>query len=154
MENVRVDLNSMKPKKKLMIIGVGWEQINLIKTAKKMNCYILATSENKNSEGLEFADKFEILNPRDLDKAIKISKKFKPDAIISDACDYSHFATEFLNNYFGYDNSDLNAAQLRTNKYCMREKCKEENILQPRFKLCRNLIECYSALDIINFPII
>ncbi len=137
-----------------MIIGLGWEQIELVSTAKKMGCYILGTSEDKKAEGIELVDEFLTLNPRDLRKCFEIAKKFKPQGVISDACDYSHFACTFLNNILNLKNIGLEAAQLTTNKFWMRAKCKNDGILQPRFVYCKTLTEAKLAVNIINFPLI
>ena len=137
-----------------MIIGSNWEKIPLIKTAKNLGLYVLATDIDPKAEGLNLADEGAIVDPRDLNKLLIIAKKFKPNGITADQCDYSHFASVYLSLNLGLNNAGLYPAQLTTNKLWMREACKKEHILQPRFFEVKNAEEAKLACNLIGFPII
>ena len=137
-----------------MIIGSNWEKIPLIKSAKNLNLNILLTDENNDAEGFKYADKIETVNPRNLNKLYTIAKKFRPNGIVADQCDYSHFAAVYLSNKLGLYKDGLSAAQLTTNKLWMREACRNEQVLQPRFFSVKNLKEAKVAINLINFPIV
>jgi len=141
-------------KPRLMIIGASWEQVPLIKTAKKMGYCVLATSPLANSEGLLFADETAIVDPRDLREVLKIAQDFLPLGITADECDYSHYAAVYASIQLGLNNDGLVGAQYTTNKLWMREMCKKSHILQPRFMACRTFNDCKKAADLIGWPVI
>ena len=140
--------------KLLMIIGATWEQVPLIETAKQKGYTVLATDPNPQAIGLALADKTEILEPRDLVKALAIAKQHQVQGITADECDYSHYAATFVSASLGLPNDGIAAAQVTTNKRWMRERCREHHILQPRFMACRTLEDAIAAADLIGFPLI
>lgn len=137
-----------------MIIGASWEQVSLINTAKKMGCYILVTSTDEASEGIDLADEHAIVDPRDLTKLLEVANNFNPDGITADACDYSHFAAVYLSIRLGLKNDGLPGAQNTTNKLWMRQKCQKAHILQPRFFSCRTIEDSIKAVELIGWPVI
>ena len=141
-------------KKRILIIGAGWEQVPLIKKAKEMGLYVVATHPDETGDGLSFADEKEIVNPRDLPKILDIAKKHKIDAATADECDYSYFASVFVANNLGLPGTKIDTAQLSTNKKRVRIKCQEYGILQPTFYPCVALKEVKEAVGKIGFPII
>ena len=49
-----------------MIIGANWEKVPLIQKAKKLGHFVFVTDESESAEGFKYADKFQVVNPRDL----------------------------------------------------------------------------------------
>jgi biotin carboxylase len=147
-------MNNKSKQKRLMIIGASWEQVPLIKTAKNMGYYILATSPDKDSEGLDLADEKAIVDPRDLTQLLKIAKSYSPDGITSDECDYSNYASVYVSIRLGLPHNGLAGAQNTTNKLWMRQKCQKVHILQPRFFSCRTIEDSIRAVDLIGWPVI
>lgn len=143
-----------KTSARLMVIGGTWEQEPLIKAAKEMGCYVLATDGDEKSAGLRHADETKILDPRDLPQALKIARDFDPDGITADECDYSHYAAVYASVQLGLPNAGLSAAQLTTNKLWMRLRCRDHHITQPRFFPCHTIEEATSAADVIGWPVI
>lgn len=139
---------------RLMIIGGSWEQKPLIQKAKDMGLYVLVTDPDKNAQGFELADETLVLDPRDLPKALKIAKAFMPDGITADECDYSHYAVVYISSCLGLPNDGLNEAQVTTNKLWMRNKCRDSQIIQPRFFGCHRLEDALTAADVIGWPVI
>ena len=70
-------------KKKLMIIGANWEKVPLIQKAKKLGHFVFVTDESESAEGFKYADKFQVVNPRDLKKLLDLAKQFNGN--LSDA---------------------------------------------------------------------
>ncbi len=141
-------------KKKLMIIGANWEKVPLIQKAKKLGHFVFVTDESKFAEGFKYADKFQVINPRDLKKLLDVAKKYKPNGITADQCDYSHFAAVYIAKNLGLSNDGLTGAQLTTNKLWMREACLKDHILQPRFLSAKNFQDVEIACELIGLPII
>jgi biotin carboxylase len=141
-------------KKKILIIGASWEQIPLIKAAKKLGCEVVATAPTINAEGFAYSDHAELADPRDLKTLLDIAHKFSVNAVTADSCDYSNYAAMFLRNKMGWRNYGMDAVQVTTNKHWMRLKCSEQKILQPKFFACRTYLEVCEAAQIIRFPLI
>ena len=147
-------MNVKNAKNRLMIIGSTWEQIPLISQAKDMGCYVLGTDTDVNAEGLQFVDEKAIVSPRSLYELLEIAKKFKPDGITADECDYSHFAAVYISERLGLNNDGLEAAQNTGNKYIMRSQALEGRIVQPRFFSCNTYRQACDAADSIGWPVI
>ena len=141
-------------KNRILIIGASWEQIPLIKAAKKLGCEVIATSPTINAEGFTYSDHAELADPRDLETLLDIAHKFSVNAVTADSCDYSNYAAMFLRNKMGWRNYGMDAVQVTTNKHWMRLKCAEQKILQPKFFACRTYLEVCKAAQIIHFPLI
>ena len=144
----------MAERKTMMIIGATWEQIPLIETAKRLGYFVLATDPNPNADGLALADATEILDPRNLNRALEIAKAYQIDGATADECDYSHYAATFVSACLGLANDGMAAAQVTTNKRWMRERCREHHILQPRFVPCRTIEDVKAAIELIGYPAI
>ena len=143
-----------KKNNRLIVIGSTWEQIPLIKKAKEMGCYVLGTDIDDNAEGFEYVDEKIVVSPRDLHGLLKIAKKFKPDGVTADECDYSHFAAVYISERLGLNNDGLEAAQNTGNKYIMRSRALEGRIVQPRFFSCNTYRQVCDAADSIGWPVI
>ncbi len=140
--------------KKILIIGSSFEQLPLILAAKKKKLFVISTDIKFDAIGKFYSDKFEKLDPLDLISGEKIFLKYKPDAISSDACDYSNYLKNFLCTKYNLPCEGLYQASLSCNKYRVREICSQNNILQPRFSICKNLKEVEQFLEKIDFPLI
>ena len=119
--------------KKLWIIGGSFEQLPIIKEARKEGYFIISSDTKKNSPCFKFADKTEILDPLDLHKGELIFNKYKPDGIISDACDYANYLKCYLSEKYGLVDDNLSAATITCNKYLVREILKIMRSNNPNF---------------------
>jgi biotin carboxylase len=144
----------MPMQKRLMVIGANWEQVPLIQAAKARGCFVVATDPNSNADGFLLADAQEILDPRDLKRALEVALRYSIIGATADQCDYSRYAAVFVMNMLGLRKSNFAAAQLTTNKRWMREICREHQIFQPRFVPCRTIKEVVEAVRLIGFPVI
>ncbi len=137
-----------------MIIGAKWEQIPLLEAAKKSGHFVLATDSDQHADGMSLADAQEQLDPRDLSGALDLARKYKITGVTSDQCDYSRYAALFVGACLGFRDGNLAAAQSTTNKHWMRERCRQNQVLQPRFFACHTIEEVHAAIEIIGFPAI
>lgn len=140
--------------KKILFIGGGFEQLEVIKDAKKFSKKIIVTNSVISSEIKKFTSHFEILNPLDIAKGEKIFKKYKPDAIVTDACDYSNYLKNYLCTKYNLFCEGLKQAAFSCNKYLVREICREKLILQPKYKLCSSVSDLKIFLDKTQLPLI
>lgn len=139
---------------KILIIGAGWEQAPMLKKAKEMGLYVIATNPCPKASGFRYADEKFVLDPRDLDKLAKLVQEKKVAAVVSDNCDYSLFASAYLGALFGLPATSLQSAQFTTNKYNMRAQLSRFNIPQPKFVLCKTEQEVKKAAQKIGLPVV
>ena len=89
---------------KILFIGGGFEQLEVIKNVKKYGKTIIVTNPEPNDEIRKYTTHIEMLDPLDISKGEKIFKKYKPDAIITDACDYSNYLKNYLCTKYNLSN--------------------------------------------------
>lgn len=140
--------------KKILIIGAGWEQVPMVKKAKEMELYVIATNPQEKAAGFEFADKTIVVDPRDLEELVKIVEKHKPDAVVSDNCDYSLFAVAFLGALYNLPATSIEAAQLTTNKHNMRQRCSQFALPQPKYILAKTPEQAQAGAKEIGLPVV
>lgn len=126
----------------------------MLKKAKEMGLYVIATNPAPKASGFKYANEKFVIDPRDLEKLVKLVEEKKVQAVVSDNCDYALFACAYLGALFNLPSTSLEAAQLTTNKYNMRERLSHFNILQPKFILCKTEEEVESAAHKIGLPVV
>ena len=75
--------------KRLLVLGGPILQKFVIEKAKKMGLYVGVVDINANAPAAEFSDEFFIGSIKDKEAMMKVALSFKPDAIMSGACDTS-----------------------------------------------------------------
>lgn len=141
-------------KKKILVIGAGWEQYSLIKKIKDEGHYIIATHPNLSAEGFQLADTFYIKDSRDISAHISIAETHKIDAVVSDNCDYSFYTAAIVASKLGLPFADLESAIFSNDKFLQREACKTGGILQPEYYSVITLKELHTAAARLGYPVI
>ncbi|WP_231856586.1 ATP-grasp domain-containing protein [Pseudodesulfovibrio piezophilus] len=90
---------------------------------------------------------------RDLHRIMQFAEKIKPEAIISDQCDYSNFAQAFIAERLGLPGPQIKSAQITNSKYLQRKMCCEAGIPCPSFSLCTSVDEVRAFGEQIGYPI-
>lgn len=139
--------------KKIMIIGANCEKTPLLKKARELGYYIIATDNFFQKEGFSYADKFFVADPRDLTKMDEIFKQVKPDGVISDECDYSMFSVAYLTNKYGLPGPNMDSLMITNNKYLQRKIASKIKIKQPKFCLCMTYKEVQAAVKDLGLPV-
>lgn len=121
-----------------MIIGAGWEQAPLIKRARDLGYWILATHSSSDAQGFQYVDAIEVLDPRDTEKALKLFRQYKIDAITSDNDDYALYTVGIICQKIGLPGPNFLAISHSNNKKKSRRTCAEAGIKQPEFYACNN----------------
>ena len=135
-----------------MIIGVGWEQLPLIKKAKEMGLETITTTWWK-KERLN-ADKVFEVDSRDLTTLERIFIEEQVDAVIADECDYSMYAVAYFTDKYNLPGPSLYPLTITTNKYLQRKEISDIDIKQPDFKLCWNFDMVEQASEKFGFPLV
>ena len=127
--------------KRVMVVAGGQWQIPIIKKAKEMGMFVINTNLYEDSPTKEYVDVFEVSDVLDKERNLEVALKYKPDAIITDQSDIAVPTVAYLNEQLGLKGIGLEMANKFTNKYKMREICKEIGIPCPDFRLCHTVEE-------------
>lgn len=134
-----------------MIIGVGWEQLPLVKKAKERGLFVIAATWWK-PENIP-ADKVFKVDSRDLDGLEKIIVSEKPDYLIADECDYSMYAVAYLAEKYHMNGPGLAVQTITNNKYLQREYVSKVDVLQPEYQLCWDIQQAEQFINEIGYPV-
>lgn len=140
--------------KTVLVIGAGWEQRPLLEKLIAADRRVIATHPNEDYErDLPFAATHTI-DPRDLEALLALAREIKPDAVISDCCDYSYFAQALIAREHGLPGPGLEEAQIAVNKYLQRLRAQKTGVLIPEFSLCAAPDQASEFARETGFPII
>lgn len=141
-----------KSGKKILFIHPGWEQKPLLEACFHSEHIVYATGVEK-LEGYSFAG-FLKSEVTDFGPILEFAISVSPDAVISDQCDYSHFAQSFLSQVLKLPGPSLKAAQLSFNKALQRQRLQDFSVQVPEFALCYFLSEVEQFGMTFGFPIV
>ena len=132
---------------KIMVVAGGDWQCPIVKTAKKMGHQVICSNLYENSPAFAYADVGEVANVLDKEKNLEIAKKYMPDAILTDQSDIAVPTVAYVAEQLGRKGIGEDEARLFTNKYAMRDFCKEHGFAYPKYKLCHTVAEAGELLD-------
>jgi carbamoyl-phosphate synthase large subunit len=135
---------------KIMILGAGLLQIPLIKKAKEMGLFVILISPEKSEEGFMFADEKFYVDVRNQEQILKIAEMCKIDGIITDQTDIPVRTVAYVAENLGLHGIGYKTACLFTNKYLMREKCKELDFPVLKYKVVHNLKDAEDFYNYLN----
>ena len=133
--------------KKIMILGANNFLVPLIKTSKRLGYYTIVASPSINEPGFEFADKKVIVDLRDKDAVLRTASELKINGVITDQAETPVRTQAYVASKLGLPGIGEDKAELFTNKYLMRQRCKEIGIDTIKFKLVDNVED---AIDFYN----
>lgn len=118
--------------KRLLVLAAGLLQVPIIKRAREMGYYVIATDGNPEAIGLQYADKAICADIISEEKMLDIAKSENIDGVI-------HPCSEVSMNVMGRINDELNLAGvsreqaiIATNKHLMRVAFKNGNAPSPK----------------------
>lgn len=140
--------------KRIMILPASWEQVPLLRAAKKLGAWVLACDADPGAEGRAEADAFEAIDSRDLPGLLAAARKHRIDALATDQCDYSVYAVAYIAASLGLPGPTLYAASAGTNKRLQRERCQDAALPQPDFVAASSLEEAQAAATRLRLPVV
>jgi len=144
----------VRKNKKIIVINLGWEQEPLLDKISEDGYEIYGIHYTEDYYKVPKYKDVLITSLRDLIKILKYAEKIKPDAVISDQCDYSYFAQSIIAERLNLSGPRIKEAQIATNKYLQRVKAKEEGINVPEFRLCTSIDNVYEFIREFGLPVI
>lgn len=135
-----------------MIIAGGDWQVPIIQKAKELGLFVINTNLYENSPGFKYADVGVVADVLDKKRNLEIAKKYKPDAIVTDQTDIAVATVSYLCEELDLPGIGVAIAELFTNKFVMREFCRNNGFLNPRYKLCKGIEEVIEFTQSVGFP--
>ncbi|MBM9501960.1 ATP-grasp domain-containing protein [Leptospira sp. 201903071] len=139
-------------RKKILVINIGWEQEPLLNQLQKMDFEIYGVHSEK--VNYSFLKGLLICDLRDINRILEFAKSIKPDAVISDQCDYSHFAQAIVSEALGLPGPTLKQAQISSNKLAQRNLAKLNGVKIPKFASVSTYEELENVVLEIGYPLI
>ena len=107
--------------KKLLVLAAGILQIPVIKKAREMGFYVIATDGNPAAVGLPLADKAIVANVADEEVMLRIVREEQIDGIIHSSSAVSINVMGRINDELGLSGISCDTAIRATNKHLMRQ---------------------------------
>lgn len=137
-------------KKRVMILGANNFMLPLIKKSKELGYATIVVSPNAEEPGFLLADECVYVDLIDKDAVLDAAKKLKIDGITTDQAETPVRTVAYVAEKLGLPGIGVSCAELFTNKYLMREKCKEIGIDTIKYKLVDNVEEAMIFLGELN----
>jgi len=136
--------------KKILVIGSGPEQIELIKQAKSMGAYVISTDKKTIPNIKKIVDKFYKLSASNFKKILKICIKNKVDGVISVCSEKATKTVSKLASKIKKPAIPIKIMKLTTNKIKMKNFFISSNIKTPRFYKINNFKDLMNKKDSFN----
>jgi len=133
----------MNSKKKIMIIGAGILQLPAIIKAKEMGLEVIAIDKDVKAPGFKFADICLPISTIDIENAVSVAKKIRPDAVMTLASDMPVRTVAAIGEACGLATISKETALNATNKRRMREQLKKHFVPIPKFYAVNNYNEFF-----------
>lgn len=123
-------------KKILLLPGTKW-QLNLARKIKEKEFELYVVDPSKDAPCKMYADAFLESDIFDNEKVDNFIQKENIDAVISDECDIAMPVIARIGEKFHLPAISSEMVKLYTNKYRMREFCREIGLKSPEYRLCK-----------------
>ncbi|WP_392534978.1 ATP-grasp domain-containing protein [Nostoc sp. C117] len=140
--------------KKALVINLGWEQEPLLDVISTTGWELYGIHYEEIFYRNEVFKEVLIADIRDLPTITKFADLIKPDAVISDQCDYSHFVQAVLCEKYQLPGPRIKQSQISSNKFLQRSIASENSIQVPQFRRIIYPSEVYEFADEVGYPLI
>ncbi len=134
-------------KDRVLIIPGAEAQIALINKVKNEGYEIVCINPYKDSPGFQYADYSEQADILDKEKVLQIAKEYEVSAVISDECDIAMPIVAYVGEQMGLCTISCSDAELYTDKFLMREFCRDQGYLFPEYAKCATISEATAFYD-------
>ncbi len=140
--------------KKILILGAGDFQVPIIEEAREMGLYTIVVSPKGNYPGFKIADKKYYLDVRDKDKILEIAKINNIDGVTTDQTDLPVRTAAYIAEKLDLYGIGFEIANLFSNKFLMREKCRDIGVPVFDYRLVNSLKSAKLYCHQIGFPLV
>lgn len=143
----------MRKKKLLVLTASAWQK-PVILAAKAMGLSVVATDKDATAPALALADFPELVDTVDLEAVLRIARKHSVDGVIAEQTDVGVPTAAFVAERMGLPGIGYDTALSVTDKWRMREKCRQNGIAGPEYRQVETLNDALGASEEIGFPVI
>lgn len=140
--------------KNLMILGANTLQVPLILQAVKSGYDTVVVSPDKNETGFQYAVHKVYSDVCRKEEILKYAEEYKIQGVITDQTDIPVRTAAYVAEKMGLPGIGYESACLFTDKYLMREKCRELGIPTLKYKLVSDFSEAESFFEEIHESVI
>jgi len=140
-------------KKVLLLPGARW-QVKLAERLKALGMSLTVIDPHGNAPCVALADKYFQCDLRNRLDILDFCSHEKFDAVISDECDIAMPLVAQIGEKLGLPALSVKDAMVYTDKYLMRQKCREAGVDCPDFRLCECVEEAVDFFRRLNGPMI
>lgn len=138
----------------VLVLNLGWEQRPLVDALRARSCVLFGVHADAAAVPDGRWDEVLIAGMRELDRIVAFADRVRPDAVISDECDYAAFAQAVLADRYRLPGPGLGAAQRTINKRLQRECARAAGIPVPEFAACHEPDDARRLASAVGWPII
>lgn len=120
-------------KKKIMILGASILQLPAIIRAKEMGLHTIVLDSNDSSIGFEIADEKHLISTNDIESAIQLARRIKPDGVITMATDRPMRTVAAIGEELLLNTISSDAAMKATDKLLMRKQLQKDKLPIPKY---------------------
>lgn len=141
-------------KKKLLIITASAWQEPVIEAAKSMGLLVVVTDKNAKAPALRLADYPEVVDTLDLEAVLRIAQAHSVDGVVAEQTDVAVPTAAYVAERMGLPGIGCDVALSVTDKWRMREKCRQAGIPGPRYRRVETVDDAVAAAEEIGLPVI
>lgn len=140
--------------KKVLILGGGQAQIELIKTAKSIGLYVIVVGIKGDYPGYKYADKCYYVDIYDKESVLEIARKEAIDGISMVCSDFGLETVGYINDQLCLNGLSEKVALDSANKLLMKKVLREHGIKTADYRVIANDEDVLSASRELQFPLI
>ena len=141
--------------KKLLIAGGGYADIPLIKAAKTLGFYVISSGNKADDLGHQYSDLYEPCDFSDKDELLKVSRKYRINAICPCANDFSALSSAYVAEEMGFPGHDsYEKSKIIHYKDMFREFTAKYSVQAPLARTFFNVEKLLDDIDSFQLPII
>lgn len=143
----------MADKNVLLLPGARW-QVKLAERLKSLGMSITVIDPHPEAPCVSLADHYFRCDLRNAQDILDFCSRGKFDAVLSDECDIAMPLVAQIGARLGLPALSVDDAMVYTDKYLMRQKCREAHVDCPDFRLCESAGEAIGFFRHLNGPMI
>ena len=143
----------MGSKKIMVIAGSKW-QIPITKKIASMGHKPYVVNLYEDSPAFAYAAQSGVMDILDRAACLEFARRYKIDAVLSEECDIAMPTVAYVAEQLGLPSLGSASAALYTNKFSMREFCRQHGLAFPAYKKCKDLKDALCFYEEAGGPII
>lgn len=140
--------------KKILIVGAGYEQVEMIIKAKERGLYVIVVDMNPDAMGFLYADESHIISTKDHVKILSLAQERKIDAISYMITETPMISVRTVCDELGLYGPSWESVRGSLNKGYMRDSFKRANIPNPNYRVVSNQEMLLAVKGELNYPFV